>query len=208
MEGTWFDWVIGDAAADADFAPPKLNEDLPVFGSYKELMEVEMQEEMKAQNPALGLTGMPAPDFELELFEGGKFKLSDQKGKHTVLLDFWASWCQPCREAMPQLIKAAEALKDQGVLLVSVNLMEDKATVSKFLEETGLKVPVALDVEGSVGEKYKVRGIPQTVIIGDDGEIKQVHVGFSDDLEAQMTAELVHILSKEPAAEEEAAPAP
>lgn len=132
--------------------------------------------------PPHPLLGKPAPQFTLALLDGGTVDLAKAKGKEIVILDFWATWCGPCRDAMPIIEKVARSFSDKGVKLYAVNLQEPPAKIRNFLKTHKLDVVVALDSEGKTGQKYKVDGIPQTVIIGKNGIIQAVHVGVSREL--------------------------
>ncbi len=124
------------------------------------------------------MAGSPAPDFTLALLSGGEFTLSKEKGS-TIILDFWATWCGPCRVAMPALHQVAKEFAEKGVKLYSIDQAEDPEQVKEFLAQMGLEdMPVALDAEMKVAELYKVDGIPQTVIIDAKGVIRVVHVGL------------------------------
>ena len=143
--------------------------------------------------PALELVSKQAPEIDLNLLGGGEFKLSEQKGK-VVILDFWATWCGPCVAAMPVLLKVAKEYEERGVALVGANLGEDEETVQKFIEKMKWDLNVAMDPDSESGQAYMVTGIPQTVIVGRDGVVKKVHIGFRPDLEAMLKAELDEIL--------------
>ena len=132
------------------------------------------------------LVGKPAPDFTLDLVGGKSFHLAESKGKEVVVLDFWATWCGPCLQAMPQVERAAAQFKDQNVRLVAVNLQETAEQVTALLERQKLHVTVALDRDGAVAEKYKAVAIPQTVIIGRDGNVARLFVGGGPHLEDQL----------------------
>jgi peroxiredoxin len=132
------------------------------------------------------LVGKPAPDFTLDLVGGKSFHLADSKGKEVVVLDFWATWCGPCLQAMPQVERAAAQFKDQNVRLVAVNLQETAAQVTALLERQKLDVTVALDRDGVVADRYKAVAIPQTVVIGRDGNVARLFVGGGPHLEAQL----------------------
>src|SRR5207244_3104114 len=127
-----------------------------------------------------GLVGKAAPDVHLELLEGGRFNLTEQKG-HVVVLDFWASWCGPCMQAMPQVDAVVEEFAGRGVKLVAVNMQEDRTAASGALERLKIHPSVALDVDGAAAEHYQVTAIPQTVVIGADGNVAQVFVGAGLD---------------------------
>ena len=150
-------------------------------------------------NPNAGtqspLVGKPAPDFELKLLGGGKFRLSEHKG-HVVVLDFWATWCGPCVNAMPQVDKAVEELKDQQVELVAVNMQEDQKAIKGLLERLDLNPTVALDQDGKTAEKYSVTAIPQTVVIDAEGNIARLFVGTSPTFGEQLSASLKDVLEK------------
>jgi len=175
----------------------KTNTDLPadtfVFTPPEGAKKVDSFEDAMGNGSSQGsvedLLGQPAPAFQLELLEGGTFTLAEQKGS-VVILDFWATWCGPCRQAMPVVEKVADSLKDQGVKLIAVNLQEDTATIQKFLKETKLHPTVALDREGKVAEQYGVQGIPMTVLIGKDGTVQAVHVGNLPNLKEMLEKEL------------------
>lgn len=145
--------------------------------------------------PPNPLLGKSAPGFQLDLLDGGRLDIEAHKGKNIVILDFWATWCGPCRVAMPQIIQAAEAYKDKGVVLFGVNLKEDTEKIRSFLEKTQLRLNVALDKDGKIGVLYGARAIPQTVIIGKDGTVQVIHVGSLEDLQKKLTEELEALLA-------------
>jgi peroxiredoxin len=140
------------------------------------------------------LVGKPAPDFNLELVEGKRFHLADSKGK-VVVLDFWATWCGPCLQAMPQVERATAEFKDQDVRLVAVNLQETALQVKALLDRQKLKLTVALDRDGVVADKYKAVAIPQTVIIDRDGKVARLFVGGGPHLEDQIRQALKSVLA-------------
>jgi thiol-disulfide isomerase/thioredoxin len=141
------------------------------------------------------LVGQAAPQIKLDLLDGGALDLASYKGKKIVILDFWATWCGPCVEAMPIIEKVAGHYKDKGVLLFAVNVEEGADDVRKFLDEAKLKVTVALDKDGDAARAYKAEGIPQTVIVAKDGSVQVVHVGLLPDLEEQLAKELDGLLA-------------
>jgi thiol-disulfide isomerase/thioredoxin len=99
--------------------------------------------------------------------------LSDFRGKK-VMINFWASWCGPCRYEAPYLVKVYEEVHDQGFEILAVNLRENPSTVSRFVEEFGFRFPVLLDRNGEVGAAYYVVAIPTSVFVDDQGIIRYV----------------------------------
>ena len=138
------------------------------------------------------LVGKPAPDFKLDLLGGKPFTLADSKG-HVVVLDFWATWCGPCLQAMPQVDKVVREFKEQGVQLVAVNLQETPKEISAMLERHKLDLTVALDVDGVVAAKYGANAIPQTVVIDREGKVARLFIGggphLGDQLREALTAQ-------------------
>ncbi|WP_435020070.1 redoxin domain-containing protein [Tundrisphaera sp. TA3] len=137
------------------------------------------------------LVGQPAPDFTLKLLGGGDFHLADARGQ-VVILDFWATWCGPCLQAMPQIDKVAHEFEAKGVKLVAVNLQEPPAKITALLERIKLSPTVALDRDGIVAGKYAADAIPQTVIVDRDGKLVRLFVGggpkFEDRLRDALNA--------------------
>jgi peroxiredoxin len=148
------------------------------------------------------LVGKPAPDFELELLDGKRFRLTQSKGK-VVVLDFWATWCGPCIQAMPQVEKVTSEFPENDVQLVAVNLQETKEQIKSMMERHKLHAPrVALDKDGTIAEKYGAVAIPQTVVIGREGTVARLFVGcgphLGDQLRDAIKATLAGQGSQEP----------
>lgn len=128
---------------------------------------------------AAPVAGRPAPDFTLATLDGGQVTLSDLRGR-TVLINFWASWCPPCRLEMPDLVRAYEEHKDEGFIILGVDLTFQDALpdVRAFVEEFKMSFPVLLDETGEVTtQKYRLLGLPMSVFIDREGTIRRTHIG-------------------------------
>lgn len=127
--------------------------------------------------------GQKAPDFTLETLDGTMVSLQDVKGKK-VLLNFWASWCIPCKEEMPHMQKVYEQYNDQNVEILAINLTFGKETpedAKAFAEELGLTFPILLDRGGKIGDLYKIIPIPTSYFIDEDGYIRWKYMGPMDE---------------------------
>ena len=135
----------------------------------------------------------PAPEATLKPLEGEPVSLSSLKGK-VVVLDFWATWCKPCVMSMPGVAALAKEMKGREVVFFAVNQMEGRDKVTAFLEKEKLDIPVALDADGSMARAFGVRGIPHLVVIGPDGVVRQVHVGYAPGGDARLKEEIEALL--------------
>ena len=137
--------------------------------------ETTMPEPTVKQLPA---PGRVAPDFELQNLEGETVSLSDHRGS-PVMVNFWASWCEPCRFEMPYIQEVFEDpfWESIGLEILVVNVQESSAVARDFMEENGLSFPVLLDMTGGVARMYNIRSIPTTLFIDEDGIIQYIDVG-------------------------------
>ena len=123
---------------------------------------------------------IPARDFSLPVASTGVSQsLSGLKGK-AVFLNFWATWCGPCRSEMPSMEALYNKYREKGLEMLAVNIMEQKAEVLGFMEENGLSFPAALDIDGRVSNSYGIQSIPTTFIINREGNIVLRLVGSID----------------------------
>ena len=126
--------------------------------------------------------GNLAPDFELTTLDGRKVKLSDYRGKK-VILNFWATWCPPCRAEIPDMEKFYSSYKDKDIVILGVNLTkaeQDQTSVKSFIKEYRVTYPILLDKESLAAEMYQVSAIPTSYIIDPQGTIIQKIVGPMD----------------------------
>jgi peroxiredoxin len=129
--------------------------------------------------------GFAGPDFVLERPDsGGDLRLSDYQGR-PVLLNFWATWCPPCRSEMPELVRAQERYGRDGLAVLGVNLQEPDGAVLEFADEFGVQFPIAIDREGELAEVWRlggpIEGIPTSYFIDRDGVVRHVFYGPMDE---------------------------
>jgi peroxiredoxin len=139
--------------------------------------------------------GQSAPDFTLQDLSGHPVTLSSYRGQKAVLMDFWATWCGPCRMAMPGLQDLADKFKDRDLEILSVDQGESANQVRNLIERQKYTFHVVLDQNQAVGNKYGVQGIPTLVLVDKKGVVQWMRVGYSeneDDLR-----QLVEKLTKE-----------
>lgn len=138
--------------------------------------KINSEEEIETPEQAI------APDFTLETLEGEKLSLSDFKGQK-VLLNFWATWCPPCRAEMPHMQSFYEKNKDENITVVAVNLTsgDNRDKLAPFINEYGLTFPILLDESGDIGKQYQAFTIPTSYFIDEQGNIVQKIVGPMDE---------------------------
>lgn len=122
--------------------------------------------------------GQATPDFTLADGNGRTWKLSDARGK-VVIVNFWASWCEPCRAEMPSLQQMAD-FYGNDVLVLAVNFKERDAKVAQFAQAAGLSLPMPLDRDGAVAGRFGVKVFPSTIVVGKDGKARLRLVGEVD----------------------------
>jgi cytochrome c biogenesis protein CcmG, thiol:disulfide interchange protein DsbE len=132
-----------------------------------------------AQGRAAGAPGTPAPDVALPDGHGRLVRLSDLKG-HVVLVDFWASWCAPCRTSFPKLDALYRELHPRGLDVLAVNVDERQRDADGFLEGHPHAMPVLFDPKGQTPQAFAVRGMPTSVLLDRSGTIRFTHVGYTD----------------------------
>ena len=135
----------------------------------------------------------PAPDFTLKSLDGPNLRLAEQRGR-VVLVNFWATWCGPCKQEMPHLNRLYDKYRASGFVLLGVNVDEDARQAAGTAAKLGVRFPVLFDAEKSVSRLYDLQSMPATVLIDRDGRVRYLHRGYRDGLEAsyeQQIRELV-----------------
>jgi len=122
---------------------------------------------------------IPSEDFRLPLLGGEESTLFDHRGK-VVFLNFWATWCPPCREEMPSMQRLYDELASEGLEILAVNVLENEEAAQAFIDEQGFTYPVLLDVDGRVMTRYGVRAYPTTYLVDREGYVLGVRPGFHD----------------------------
>jgi len=124
----------------------------------------------------------PAPDFELSDRNGQPVRLSELRGK-VVLINFWATWCGPCRKEMPLLEAIHRRYEKLGLTLLGVNVEEDLSDAEEFLRQTPVSFPILTDPENRVSRLFDVAAMPSTVIVDRAGRLRHLHHGYQDGYE-------------------------
>lgn len=132
------------------------------------------------QGNAAGDTLATAPDFTFTLFDGKELALSELRGK-PVVLNFWASWCPPCRAEARGLERVWQAYKNKGVVFVGVDIQDKEEDARAFLNEFGITYPNGRDIDNEIAVSYGVSGIPTTVLINLDGKVARRWVGAIEE---------------------------
>ena len=123
-----------------------------------------------------------APDFTLPSLDGPNLRLQEQRGR-VVMINFWATWCGPCRVEMPHLSKLYEKYRGSGFTVLAVNIDEDPQKAASLAKQLGMRFPVLLDTEKKVSRLYDLSTMPSTVLVDRDGRVRFVHRGYRDGYE-------------------------
>jgi peroxiredoxin len=123
--------------------------------------------------------GDTAPAFTLKTLVGDSVSLADFRG-HPVIINFWGTWCPPCRDEIPLIVDAYQARHDAGLVVLAVNGRDQETStraVERFAAEFRMPFPILLDAKGGVRKRYGLRGLPTTVFVGADGVVRAVNIG-------------------------------
>lgn len=120
--------------------------------------------------------GLPAPAFNLESLDGEPIALSDHLGD-VVVVNFWATWCPPCRAEMPGIEQVYKAHKNDGVVVLAINGQEERALVKSFIDEKGFTFPILLDESAQALRAYDARSFPMTIVVDREGIVRYKQIG-------------------------------
>jgi peroxiredoxin len=158
------------------------------------LGEADLRDRLVAAGLAVPKEPMPADDFSLASLAGAKAALSDYRGK-VVFLNFWATWCPPCRSEMPSMERLHAKLQRSGLEILAVDLQETNETVKKFVKDNALTFTVLLDPNGAVGGAWGAQSIPTTYLIDREGDILARAIGAREWDSPEMIALFEAILA-------------
>ena len=139
------------------------------------------------------LVSQRAPDFTLPSAAGPNLRLQEQRGQ-VVMLNFWATWCGPCRREMPHLNRLYEKYRSAGFLLLGVNIDEDQRNAIGVSTKLGVHFPVLFDSKQRVSRLYDLSTMPSTVLIDRDGRVRYVHLGYKDGFEDTYEKQITELL--------------
>ncbi len=134
-----------------------------------------------------------APEFSIPTFDGGSFSLTEQRGR-VVVVNFWASWCIPCRDEAPTLERTWRKYKDRGVVFVGVDYVDSEREAQAFIKEFGITYPNGPDLGTDISRRYHMQGVPETYFVGKDGQLYGNHIGPIDD--ATLSVKIEELLRK------------
>lgn len=123
-----------------------------------------------------------APDFTLKSRSGENIKLSELRGQ-VVMINFWASWCGPCRQEMPLLEQLYQRYQSMGFTLLGVNVDEDHTAADKMLGNVTVSFPILFDDQSQVSKQYQVKAMPSTFMVDRDGQVRHLHKGYKPGYE-------------------------
>jgi peroxiredoxin len=137
----------------------------------------------------------PAPDFTLRSMDGQNLRLQEQRGR-VVMVNFWATWCGPCRQEMPHLNRLYEKYRGSGFVVFGVNVDEDARNAAAVASKMGLRFPVLRDADKAVSKQYDLSAMPSTVLIDRDGRVRYVHRGYRDGYEDMYDKQIRELLKE------------
>ncbi len=148
-----------------------------------------------SDTPTKPEVGQQAPDFALRGLDGREVRLSDFRGK-VVFLNLWATWCPPCRQEMPSMVRLYEQMQARGVEILAVSEDHDLEALRAFLRSYGVTFPVLLDPDKAVYNLYRATGVPETHLINRDGVLEASRIGPFDWTAPEVVATLERLLAR------------
>ena len=149
---------------------------------------------LAASVPALAVAPASiAPDFTLRTLNGPNLRLQEQRGR-VVMINFWATWCGPCRQEMPHLNSLYQKYKASGFVLLGVNVDDDTRNAAVVAAKLGVTFPVLLDTDKQVSRRYDLATMPSTVLIDRDGKVRYVHRGYLAGYEDTYDRQILELL--------------
>ncbi len=142
-----------------------------------------------------GLSGQPAPDFALKSITGENLRLSEFRGE-VVMINFWATWCGPCRQEMPLLDELYRRYQKVGFQLLGINIDDDRRSAVKMVRVLGVGFPVLLDERKDVSRLYDIDAMPATLLIDRTGIVRYVHHGYRSGYEQSYVDEIRELLKE------------
>jgi thiol-disulfide isomerase/thioredoxin len=134
-----------------------------------------------------------APDFTLKSLSGENLKLSELRGE-VVMVNFWASWCGPCRQEMPLLEQLYKRYQPMGFTILGINVEEDIGAAKKVLQELPVSFPILFDQENIISERYQVSAMPSTFLLDRDGKLRYLHKGYQPGYEERYQAQIRELI--------------
>ncbi|MCG6969261.1 MAG: redoxin domain-containing protein [Gammaproteobacteria bacterium] len=136
-----------------------------------------------------------APDFQLPQIDGNTVSLSSLRG-NVVYVDFWATWCPPCRESFPWMESMHQRYQDLGLQIVAISLDQKSDLIKNFLKAHQASFTILQDAEGGAAEAFKVKGMPSSYLVDRKGNIRMRHAGFNDDDKAELESKIKALLTE------------
>jgi peroxiredoxin len=136
-----------------------------------------------------------APDFTLRSMDGPNMRLAEQRGR-VVMVNFWATWCGPCRQEMPHLNKLYDKYRDSGFVLLGVNIDDNASKATDLATKLGLRFPVLLDTDKTVTRLYDMGSMPATVLIDREGKVRHLHRGYREGYELTYDSQVRALLKE------------
>jgi thiol-disulfide isomerase/thioredoxin len=144
---------------------------------------------------AKDLLGAPAPEFTLRGLAGSNLSLREQRGR-VVMINFWATWCGPCRQEMPLLDQMYRRYRDMGFVLMGINVEDDARKAGDMARALGVRYPVLFDTKKAASKAYGVSAMPTTVLLDRDGRVRYLHKGYRPGYERTYHAQIRELLKE------------